>query len=927
MIRRLIASIASALVLATPVVALTLTGKSIAITGTILAPQQPTCELRLEVFDPSGKRIEAEGTIENLFIGTLTNFMTDANGRFTFAGLPRARYRLLLSRSGFGPYTLLVDIKDERAISRIVTLQLRSLHFGIDVIATTPLSGVDLERDQVAAPVQSANDRQIDQSGALNLADFINRRFGGVHINDVQNNPFQPDVNYRGYTASPLLGTPQGLSVYMDGVRLNQPFGDVVSWDLIPRIAVSEVTLIPGSNPLFGLNTLGGSLSVQTKDGRQDSGTALQISGGSFGRLVTELEHGGSNTKGLTWYLASSLFFEDGWRDDSTSNVRQFFGKTTWQHAGTTLGLTVSFANNSLVGNGLQEQRFLDRSYSSVYTKPDITDNRSPSLNLTVRHGLGANLTFSGNAYYRYIGTNSFNGDINDDSLDQSIYQPSAAERAALAAAGYSGFPISGATAANTPFPFWRCIGQSLLRDEPAEKCNGVINKTRALQRNYGVSGQLTWFGLFNGNRNQLTVGGGYDGNRVGFIQSSQLGYLNPDRSVTGVNSFGDGVTGGEVDGEPYDTRLDLDGRIHTGSIFATDTLALWNSLNLTFSARYNHTSIDNRDRIRTGGVAGSLDGNHTFSGFNPAVGLTFAPWRAINLYASYTVGSRAPTSIELGCADPGQPCKLPNAMAGDPPLAQVTTRTFEAGIRGDMEGRVSWSAGWFRADNRDDILFVSSDQTGFGYFKNFGRTHRQGLEVDVNARVSRFGLNAGYTYLDATFQSPETVDGSGNSTNDEVGDGRGLDGSIAILPGAQIPLIPSHMFKAFADVQATAKLSFNLGVVAFSSAFARGNENNLHQPDGEYYLGAGRSPGYAVVNVGARYQLTRRLQLIAQVNNLFDRKYYTSAQLGPTGFTATGAFIARPFPAVNGEFPLQHVTFYAPGAPLGAWGSIRLTF
>ena len=89
----------------------------------------------------------------------------------------------------------------------------------------------------------------------------------------MQGNPFQPDLNYRGYTASPLLGTPQGLSVYMDGVRLNQPFGDVVSWDLIPRQAIASMTLMPGSNPLFGLNTLGGALSIQTKDGRDAPGT------------------------------------------------------------------------------------------------------------------------------------------------------------------------------------------------------------------------------------------------------------------------------------------------------------------------------------------------------------------------------------------------------------------------------------------------------------------------------------------------------------------------------------------------------------------------------------------------------------------------------------------------------------------------------
>src|SRR4029077_3785410 len=149
--------------------------------------------------------------------------------------------------------------------------------------------------EAIPAPAQTALSAEIINSGAVNLADFLNRRLTSVYVNEVQGNPFQPDVNYRGYTASPLLGTPQGLSVYMDGVRLNQPFGDVVSWDLIPRIAISETTLIPGSNPLFGLNTLGGALSIETKDGNTKPGTLLTLSGGSYGRKNVEFEHGGSN--------------------------------------------------------------------------------------------------------------------------------------------------------------------------------------------------------------------------------------------------------------------------------------------------------------------------------------------------------------------------------------------------------------------------------------------------------------------------------------------------------------------------------------------------------------------------------------------------------------------------------------------------------
>src|SRR5215831_2172884 len=143
----------------------------------------------------------------------------------------------------------------------------------------------------------------------------MNRRLGSVYINDIQNNSLQPDLNFRGYTASPLLGTPQGLSVYLDGVRLNQPFADIVSWDLIPRAAISTMTLMPGSNPVFGLNTLGGSLSVRTKDGFSNRGTSVSLSYGSNAFRSIEFETGDHTEHGLYWYTAANELKSNGWRD------------------------------------------------------------------------------------------------------------------------------------------------------------------------------------------------------------------------------------------------------------------------------------------------------------------------------------------------------------------------------------------------------------------------------------------------------------------------------------------------------------------------------------------------------------------------------------------------------------------------------------
>jgi outer membrane receptor protein involved in Fe transport len=891
------------------------------------AVQARTGEIRFDVKDPIGNAMQAGGKLENLAGGFDVTFETDDEGKYAFEKLPYGRYRLTVSRDGFATQSMLIDVQSETPVSRSLTMAVGAAAYKVDVISATPLPGVELSLMDIAAPVQSITQRDIQNSGAVDLSDFLNRRLDGVHLNEVQGNPFQADLNYRGYTASPLLGTPQGLSVYIDGVRFNQPFGDVVSWDLIPRNAISETTLIPGSNPVFGLNTLGGALSVQTKDGLKQQGTTIQLSGGSFNRGTLDFEHGGA-TKNFNWYLASSHFFEDGWREDSPSNVRQFFGKLGWQNSTTVLGVAVAYANNSLTGNGIQEQRFISRDYKSIYTKPDITNNHSPFVNVSGRRTLGGAVTISGNFYYRYIRTSTFNGDINEDSLDQSLYQPGPAERAALAAAGYTGVPASGANAANTPFPFWRCIGNVLIQDEPAEKCNGLLNRANAKQHNSGGSGQLTWFGSAGGRHNQLTAGAAFDGSSVRFAQLTELGYVNPDRSITGVHAFADGITGGTVDGAPFDTRVDLYGTIRTGSVYATDTFSFARNWSLTMSGRYNRTAVNNTDQIQPEAGPGSLTGKHVFDRFNPAFGITFSPVRSLNMYFGYSEASRAPTSIELGCADPNQPCKLPNAMAGDPPLEQVKARTFEGGIRGVEEGPVTWSFGAFRDDNRNDILFVQSEQTGFGYFKNFGKTRRQGFEVDLRSRMSRVSFGGGYTFLDATYQSRESVNGSANSTNDAARRGAGgLQGFIGIEPGNRIPLTPRHMVKLFADVTATSRLTVDIGMKAFSSSFARGNENNRHQPDGIYYLGPGTSPGYAVFDLGARYNIHKRVQLFAHVNNLFDRKYYSAAQLGPTAFTDQGTFIARPFPAVGGEFPIQHATFYAPGAPRSAWGGLRFMF
>ena len=885
-----------------------------------LDAQRPAGEIHLQVKDPSEATVEASGRLQSLADRLERGFHTDGQGRYVFKNLPYGRYRLEVSKRGFATQSVLIDVQSGTPVSRTIALALAAQASRVDVVAATPLPGTDLALDEIPSPVQTATARDFEQSGSLDLADLLNRRLNGVHVNENQENPFQPDVNYRGYTASPLLGTPEGISVYMDGVRQNQPFGDIVAWDLIPKIAISEVALMPGSDPLFGLNTLGGAVSIQTKDGLSQPGVTLQVNGGSFGRRAGEFEHGGSNSKGLSWYVAGNLFREDGWRLVSPSEVRQVFGKAGWAHGQTSAALSFGYADNWLTGNGLQDSRFLAQSYSSVYSVPDVTWNRSPSLNLSVRHNATSNLTLSGNAYFRYIRADTTNGNINQASFDESLYNLSAADISALTAAGYKGFPTTG-SATTEPFPYWRCIAQGLEQSEPVEKCTGIITNTFNKQHNYGLSGQAAWLVAHN----RFTAGTAWDRSSMTFQQGSQFGYLNPDRlTITPVNAFADGST--NQNGVPVDTRVNLHGIVNTFSLYAADTLTAGKSWVLTLSGRFNRTSIDNTDRLPldTTGARGSLNGQYVFDRFNPAVGLIYSPSRFASIYFSYSEASRAPTAIELGCADPNEPCNLPNALVSDPPLKQVVTRTLEAGVRSGEDRKLRWSAGWFRGENYNDLLFVASQQTGFGYFTNFGRTRRQGAEVSLSGRIQHFTLGGNYTFLNATYQSSQTVDGGSNSFNDG---GAGLDGNITVQPGDRIPQIPRNILKAYVDYAPTSKIPVDLDFIAVGRSYARGNENNLDQPDGVYYLGPGFSPGYGVVNLGAHYQVQKHVQLFVQVNNLLNHRYYTAAQLGPSPYDNSGNFVARPFPSVDGNTPIRTTTFFAPGAPIGAWGGIRFRF
>jgi outer membrane receptor protein involved in Fe transport len=882
-------------------------------------------EIRLQVTDPTGAALKAAVRLVGPE-GTTRNFQTDAQGAVLLNDLPFGNYRVEISSSGFSPRTIAINVTSPARVSQQISLRVQGASASVTVISPTPIGQADQSLDQIPVNVQGLTAKNLEDSNALDLADLMNKRLSGVYINENVGNPFQPDINYRGYTASPLLGTPEGLSVYLDGVRQNQPFGDVVAWDLIPKIAIQDMALIPGSDPVYGLNTLGGAVSVQTKNGLTNAGGSLQITGGKFGVRTGEGELGGALPKGFNYYLGGNLYREDGWRQFSPSEVRQAFAKVGWADAKTTVFLSGAYADNWLTGNGTSDFRFLNVNYTSVNTIPDVTWDRSPFLTLNATHAVTDNLAFSGNLYYRYVRADSSNGDLNDDSFDQSLYDLSKGDIAALTAAGYTGFPTTG-NATTEPQPYWRCLAQVLQNDtggEPSEKCNGVITRTTDKQNGYGLSGLMTW----RTKNNRLSVGAGWDRGTSTYHQLTELGYLNTDNvSFTLVPIFLDGTT--FSDGDPVDSRVQLHGTENTPSVYATDTF-VHGPWALTLAGRYNHTSLDNVDYLPPSAARGDLTSNNVYQRFNPAAGFTYRPSGLFNTYFNYSEASRSPTSIELGCADPTEPCNLPNALVSDPPLKQVVSRTFEVGIRSNDGGMLHWGADYFFGQNYNDLLFVASEQTGFGYFLNFGKTRRDGVELELGQDWRHWSVGSNYTFLNATYQSPQTVDGGSNSTNDSALAGQpGLDDVIHITPGDYIPQVPRNILKVFGQYRPSSKLTTELNILAVGSSFARGNENNLDQPDGVYYLGPGKSAGYGVAGIGARYQLISRIQLFVQMNNLLDKHYSSGAQLGTTPFDNNNLFVARPFGTPygtgDGDIPIRTSTFLAPGAPFNISGGLKI--
>ena len=744
----------------------------------------------------------------------------------------------------------------------------------IEIVGVAPLKGLEQTRDDIASHVQSIDRRTLREQGAITLPELLNERFTGVNANEIQGNPFQTDINYRGFTASPLLGAPQGLSIYQDGVRINEPFGDTVNWDLIPRQALSTIDLIPGANPLFGLNTLGGALSLQTKDGFIAPGGALEAYGGGFGQRSFAGEFGQARNE-WAFYLAATRYDEDGWRDLSPSRVEQLFGKLSYRTGDLRIDLSHTHADTDLTGNGLLPGAMLRADRASVFTQPDASRKRMDLLNLNLDYWLNDASRLTTLLYYRQNLTRTLNGDVNDEFEENPL--------------------LDGAAGAN---------GGLGLNTQ-----TGANNRTSSDQRGWGGALQWSW----RSERHQLALGTTVDQSRTTFRQTTEFGIFDSRRGVS-------------ADFSSWQVDNQLLGRTRQWSLFAQDIYQPATILSISTALRYNRVRVIAVDQLNPG-MPNNLDGDFTYTKLNPSLGATWHLTPDVAAYATLAQGNRAPSPIELGCADPANPCSLPNAMQADPYLKQVVTRGIEAGLRGG--GQVKWSATAYAMNNHDDILFVGTS-TSQGYFTNFGQTRRVGAELGLSGATGALRWRAGYSYVKATYQSAACLLSPNNSSRGQTAacSGGGQDDEILARPGNRIPGIPAHQLKLGADYSPDARWTLSATLNAFSRQYARGNENNAHRAGSatdlfgvtRAFLGNGEVAGYALLNLGARTTLARDWELFFQLRNVFDRRYASAGALAENPFDATGVF------QTNSD-NWRRETFYAPGAPRNFQAGLRIAF
>lgn len=738
--------------------------------------------------------------------------------------------------------------------------------------APTATSASAIDADKVPASVNVVDTRQIERTNSPNITDALLQNVPSISINEVAGNPFQPDVQFRGFVASPVSGTPQGLAVYQNGVRINEAFGDTVNWDLIPTAAIRSVTIVT-NNPAFGLNALGGAVDLRMKDGFSFQGTELSIMGGSFGRIQGSAQWGKTIDNNYAVYGALEGAHDDGYRNFSQSDIRRFYGDVAYKNDVSEFHLNMGAADNQFGATAAVPAELLQQYWGATYTTPQTSHNQVGYFNLTGKVEATPTWTIEGSAHLRFF---------KQDTQDGNPTGTQPCDDPTLLCFGDSSTPAYGLNGVQLSNPF------------PSDAFLGENDRTSTRSTTAGFTLQATNDDKLFGHDNHFTVGTSIDTSVTWFNASAELGTFSPNYVLNGSGIFlgpsGSPVTDGPVSLRTTNQYIGL---------YALDTFDVTDKFSITGGGRFNTANINLQDQLGT-----ALNGNHDYDRFNPIIGGTYKITPELTFYASYSEANRAPTPLELGCADPANPCTIATFLVSDPDLKQVVSHTIEAGLRGTKElniGTLSWKLGGFRAKNTDDILAIADPVLqGFGYFQNVGDTRRQGIEAEVSLKSSTLQAYASYSFIDARFLDAVTL-----GSNSPFAD---ANGNIQVLPGDQIPAVPRHRIKAGIDYAVTDQFKIGGDALWISSQYFAGDESNQ----------APKLPSYAVFNAHASYQIDKHYQVFGRIDNIFDNRYSTYGTFFDTGALPNFA---------NGGAPFTNPQSLSPARPRAFYAGLKATF
>jgi len=742
----------------------------------------------------------------------------------------------------------------------------------VNVVGSTPLLGSGIDRDAIPAATNVLGEKDIDRTGIPSLTQAILDNIPGATVNDVESNPFQPDILFRGFTASPVAGTSEGLAVYVNGMRFNDSFGDTVNWDLIPSIAIGTVN-VEASNPVFGLNALGGSVNVQLKNGFDFHGGDITGTYGSYNRDSGSIEYG-RQSGNFAVYAAGDVIHDDGFRQTQASSIYRLYTDLGWRNDAAELHLDIIAADNTLGNPGASPVQALNTDIAYIFTAPNTVSNKYVAVNLNGSYQLNDTTNLQGLAYFQ--------------NLTQRVPNGATAE-VGTCAAPYStallcnddGTPVTGRN--GVPIP---------------DFLNGGVYSALSAQgldsHSYGASTQLTNESDIFGLKNHVVAGASFDGSDSVFDGSTTLGGFNPyTREFIGPGSVQD-----QPDEGVNPVKVATTTRFY--GVFGQDILTIAPNLDLSLAGRFNDAETNLYDKL-----GGPVVGNHSYNRFNPSAGLTYrvAPW--LQFYGSYSETNRVPTPQELSCASPAVPCSLLGFFVGDPDLKQVVSRTFEAGGRGTIiafhGGKLGWNADYYHTKDHDDLIYETTTYNpNLAFFTNAGSTLRQGVEANLHYDTSRLHVSLGYAYTDATFQSPLLL-GSGSNP------AANADGEEQVQPGDRIPGIPQHRGTAVLEYNITDNWIIGGNAVLQSAQYRFGDEANLTKPVG----------GYAIVNFNTAYKVTSYITVFGILNNAFDHRYDTYGTFGPIADV--------PWPNVPGGVTDSRTA--VPGSPLTCYGGVKVSF